>query len=195
MSEQKNTVSEAECFLEDVEDSFTWKDISIEGWVCLPIFWVLACVVFWQFFTRYFLNDSAVWTEELARQLLILLTFFGAAYALTTRAHISISYFIQKVSGRPRRLVNSIVSLLQLAFYSYGTVLCLEIAKATKFQKLMSFDISKSLVYQAVALSLSVMALRSAISMYPALKRDLFKLRDKRKVRPDLQYHKKGEME
>ena len=34
-----------------------------EGWVALGFFWVLGLVVFYQFFTRYVLNDSAAWTE------------------------------------------------------------------------------------------------------------------------------------
>lgn len=163
-------VTEGEGFIEDTEKTFDWKDISVEGWICLPIFWILAGVVFWQFFTRYFLNDSAVWTEELARQLLILLTFFGTAYALTTRSHIAISYFIQKITGRPRKIADELSTLLQFSFYVYGAILCLDIAEATRFQRLMSFDISKSVVYQAVALSLAIMALRSVIDVYHIFK-------------------------
>jgi len=157
-------------FLEDVDQNFRWKDISIEGWICLPIFWILACVVFWQFFTRYALNDSAVWTEELARQLLILLTFFGAAYAMTTQAHISINYFIDKIKGRPRKIVYELVIILQFGFFLYGGILCLNIAKTTQFQRLMHFDISKSYVYTAVALSLFVMALRTTKELYMIIK-------------------------
>jgi len=38
-----------------------------EDWVAFGIFWGLALVIFYQFFTRYALNDSASWTEEIAR--------------------------------------------------------------------------------------------------------------------------------
>lgn len=157
--------AEDEGFLEDAERTFRWRDIPIEGWVCIPIFWVLAFVVFWQFFTRYFLNDSAVWTEELARQLLVLLTFFGAGYALGNRAHICINYFVDKLSGKAKKIVGELSSLLQFAFYAYSCWLCLDIAEATQYQRLMSVDISKGLVYQAVAISLAAMALRSAIDV------------------------------
>lgn len=156
-------------FVEDVEATFQWKNIPFEGWVCIPIFWILAGVVFWQFFTRYALDNSAVWTEEIARQLLILLTFFGAAFAMRMRAHICIGYFVQKLPGWLQRRAEELSSLLQLAFYGYGTLLAVKIAEATKFQKLMSFDVSKSLVYYAVAVAFALLTLRSVIEIWHLL--------------------------
>ena len=38
-----------------------------EAWVALGFFWLLGVTVFYQFFTRYVMNDSASWTEEIAR--------------------------------------------------------------------------------------------------------------------------------
>ena len=38
-----------------------------EDWIAFVLFWALAFIVFLQFFTRYVLNDSLAWTEEIAR--------------------------------------------------------------------------------------------------------------------------------
>ena len=38
-----------------------------ENWIAFVLFWALAFIVFLQFFTRYILNDSLAWTEEIAR--------------------------------------------------------------------------------------------------------------------------------
>ena len=53
----------------------------LEGWVALGFFWVLGLTVFYQFFTRYAMNDSASWTEEISRYLLICTVFVGASSA------------------------------------------------------------------------------------------------------------------
>ena len=52
-----------------------------------------AIVIFYQFFTRYALNDSASWTEEIARYLLICTVFVGAAINVRKNNHIQVDFF------------------------------------------------------------------------------------------------------
>src|SRR6185503_21330166 len=63
---------------------------TVEGWVSLAIFWSLGGVVFYQFFTRYVLNNSAAWTEEIARYLLIGTVFVGASIGVAKNNHIQV---------------------------------------------------------------------------------------------------------
>ena len=53
----------------------------------------LAAVVFYQFFTRYVLNDSAAWTEEIARYLLIAWCSSARRSALRKNNHIQVDFF------------------------------------------------------------------------------------------------------
>jgi hypothetical protein len=72
----------------------------IEDWVALALFWGLAVVVFLQFFTRYVLNDSLAWTEEIARYLLIMVAFIGGGMAVRRMSHIHVEFFYVYLSRR-----------------------------------------------------------------------------------------------
>ena len=66
------------------------------------VFWALAAIVFSQFFTRYVLNDSAAWTEEIARYLLIAIVFIGAADRRRKNNHIAGRLLLPPHAGRRR---------------------------------------------------------------------------------------------
>src|SRR5712692_1953054 len=77
---------------------YAWED-----WITLAVFWILAVVVFYQVFTRYVLNDAAGWTEEIARYLLIAVTFLGGAMAVRRSTHIQVDFvyrFLPRASCR-----------------------------------------------------------------------------------------------
>ncbi len=55
---------------------------AFEAWIAFGFFWLLAVDIFYQFFTRYVMNDSAAWTEEIARYLLICTVFVAISAAV-----------------------------------------------------------------------------------------------------------------
>ena len=46
-----------------VDETIDLSKTPYEAWLSVLLFWALAGVVFTQFFTRYFLNNTASWTE------------------------------------------------------------------------------------------------------------------------------------
>lgn len=127
----------------------------------LVLFWVLAVVVFLQFFTRYVLNDSLAWTEEIARYLLIGVTFLGSVMAVRKRSHIAVE-FLYRWFGRPlRKALQTVVDLVSIAFYAALAWWTIELSSRTQ-QSMVSIDVPKSLVYWTVAACFVFMALHAA---------------------------------
>ena len=54
--------------------------------------------VTWQILTRFLTDSPSSWSEEVARFLLIWIGLLGAAWAYRKRAHLGLSYLIEKFS-------------------------------------------------------------------------------------------------
>src|SRR5436305_2902262 len=74
-----------------------------EDWIAFVLFWALAIIVFLQFFTRYVMNDSLSWTEEIARYGLMSLAFIGGAVVTRKRAHIAVELVSNLMGAGPTR--------------------------------------------------------------------------------------------
>jgi len=57
----------------EADEAVDLSDVMPEAWLALAFFWLLGLTVLYQFITRYVFNDSAAWTEEIARYFLIAL--------------------------------------------------------------------------------------------------------------------------
>lgn len=71
--------------------------------ILISIFGLLVIDVLGQVFSRYILNTSFAFTEELARFSLIWLSVLGAAYLNAKREHLSMDFLYQKFSGKTRK--------------------------------------------------------------------------------------------
>lgn len=132
-----------------------------EDWIAMAFFWLLAFVIFHQFFTRYALNDSAAWTEEIARYLLICVVFVGAAISVRKNNHVQVDY-LYRVLPRPlMRVVSMLVDLFRIAFLGYATWLTWLLIGKIGAQRMSVIDWPMGLVYGVVLFGFALMTLRS----------------------------------
>ncbi|WP_165595929.1 TRAP transporter small permease [Tritonibacter horizontis] len=136
-----------------------FKLVDLPGLLTL---WGLAVIVFLQFFTRYVLNDSLAWTEEIARYVLILVAFFGAVSVSRKGTHIFLDFFYRYLPPRVGKWLTVSMEALTCFFWGYMAWVGIELAQKTK-TKMASAEIPKSLVYWCVVIGLVGMALYSAI--------------------------------
>jgi len=137
-------------------------DISDIKWIDAPVFivfWILLIIVFVQFFTRYALNSSLSWTEEIARYLLILLGFVGSVTCIRKRSHIYLEFFYRFLPPAVVKWIVIIVSFINVAFFTYAGILSIELARRTHHQSMTSIDLPKGIIYWIVAASCFAMAL------------------------------------
>ncbi|SMF83576.1 TRAP-type C4-dicarboxylate transport system, small permease component [Tistlia consotensis] len=120
------------------------------------LFWALAGVVFLQFFTRYVLNDSLGWTEEIARYLLIAVTFVGAIIGVRKREHVAVELIYRWLPARAGNNVRLVIDGLSSVFFFFLAVICARLALKTR-QEMVSIDVPKSVVYWLVCASFVAM--------------------------------------
>lgn len=135
------------------------KLVDLPGLIAL---WGLSIIVFLQFFTRYVLNDSLAWTEEIARYVLILVAFFGAITVTRKGSHIFLEFFYRYLPASFAKWLAVAMELLSFAFYGYMSYVGVLLALKTK-TKMASAEIPKSLLYWSVAAALAVMAIYSLL--------------------------------
>ncbi len=133
-----------------------------EGWVALGFFWILGATAFYQFVTRYVMNDSAAWTEEIARYLLIATVFTGAVIGVVKNNHIHVDFFYRFMPARMGRVMSSIVDVLRILFFAAATVLTgMMMAKLGNNSRMTMVDLPMNWVYGVCLLGFAAMAVRS----------------------------------
>ncbi len=141
------------------------EDISDVKWIDAPVFilfWTLLIIVFMQFFSRYVLNSSLSWTEEIARYLLIMLGFVGSVTCVRKKSHIFLEFFYRFIPPTAVKWLVITVSFINAAFFTYLGIIGIELAKRTHHQAMTSIDLPKGIIYWTVAVSCFAMALVSS---------------------------------
>jgi tripartite ATP-independent transporter DctM subunit len=72
------------------------------------------CVVLLSVFYRYVLAAPIEWSDDVARGLMVALSFFGAAGALARNENIGVAFFVQKLPPRMRERVEALAALVVL---------------------------------------------------------------------------------
>ncbi len=85
----------------------------------ISIFGLLVIDVLGQVFSRYILNTSFAFTEELARFSLIWLSILGAAYLSAKRQHLSMDFLYQKFSDKTRKKV---LIFIEICIFSFALI-------------------------------------------------------------------------
>ena len=144
-----------------VDEEVDLSGTPVEAWVALGFFWLLGATVFYQFFTRYVLNNSASWTEEIARYLLIAVVFTGATIGVAKNNHIQVDFFYKFMPAWLSKWMNHLVDIMRIAFFGAATFLTGQMMEKLGTYKMTIIDLPMNLVYGVVMAGFAAMCLRA----------------------------------
>jgi TRAP-type C4-dicarboxylate transport system permease small subunit len=154
-----------------MDEAVDLSDTPVEAWAALFFFWALGLTVFYQFFTRYVMNDSAAWTEEIARYLLIATVFVGAAIGVAKNNHIQVDFFYRFMPTWLARAMALLTDVLRIAFLGAMVVLTWQMMDKMGNYKMTIIDLPMNLVYGVCLVGFAAMAVRSVWVMRIHLQR------------------------
>lgn len=97
----------------------------ILSYLCIIALALLSAIVLVQVVSRFF-DVSLPATEELARLLIVWLTFLGSALAIHEKMHLGVRYFVNLASERYQRIIDTFIYVLVavllaiLVFYGFS---------------------------------------------------------------------------
>lgn len=133
----------------------------LEDWASLGFFWLLGLCVFYQFFTRYALNDSAAWTEEISRYLLIATVFMGIAAATRRTRHIHVDFVYRLIPASAGRVLSTLIDVLRIGFFATAVVLTVEMMTKMTYMKMTIIDLPMNIVFAICALGFAAATVRA----------------------------------
>jgi TRAP-type transport system small permease protein len=143
------------------DDAVDLSQTTPEAWAALVFFWLLGITVFYQFFTRYVLNNSASWTEEIARYFLIAVVFVGAAIGVAKNNHIHVDFFYRHMPAKFARALSGLVDVIRVAFFAYMAFLTAQLMEKMGNYKMTIVDLPMNIVYGVCFAGFAAMAARS----------------------------------
>lgn len=90
--------------------------VKILSWLCIAAITILTIIILLQVIARV-LNITLIGTDELSRLLIVWLTFLGTSLAFHEDMHLSVQYFVNKLSDKNKRVVNLTVNGLLMVFF------------------------------------------------------------------------------
>jgi TRAP-type C4-dicarboxylate transport system permease small subunit len=150
MSEEIHTQITAEEIAQAFDEEAAPVDLSryaIEDWVTLGVFWGMAICVFLQFFTRYVLNNSLAWTEEIAINCLVVVVFLGSVMCTRMTRHIHVDVLYHYLPAGVGRYLALAVNLITIGFFAYMAWLLWRYVGIFYSERMVTIDLPRSIVF------------------------------------------------
>ena len=100
----------------EIMNVLRWLDRNIENVIGVALFIVMTAFLTYQVSSRYILNLSLAWTEELSMYCLIWVCYMGASAAVRERKHLRITMAFEWCSPKTRKIVDILSNIVSCGF-------------------------------------------------------------------------------
>ncbi len=136
------------------------------------LFITIVVVTFGQVVLRYVFKSPVFWAEEVARYAFIWMSFIGAAVAIALDAHANISFVLNALPHKARKVVQAIGRVLSIAFFAVVGYSALRIAVSAASDRSPALGLPMSAVYLALPFASVFAVAYLVISMWQELRQD-----------------------
>lgn len=144
--------------------SFTCNN-SVE-WFLLIIGLTMIIVVNLQVYYRYILNNSLFWSEELARFLLVWMTFLGATVAYHRGLHPGIEVLYRRLPPKFKLWTLNFVHLSSLIFFLVMVWYGWRFTYFVRLQTSPALDLPKWVIFSVIPISGMILSLHAVVFIF-----------------------------
>jgi TRAP-type transport system small permease protein len=128
--------------------------------LCICMLVAMVASMGWQVFGRYVLNHSPAWSEELARYLMVWLTFLGSASVLRSGGHLTVTALVDALPPTGQRMLLWIRDLLMMGLCVLMAVQSWRFAIINLGQETAALEIPMAVPNLALAVGFGLIALQ-----------------------------------
>ncbi len=140
---------------------------AINKWVLTIIailFGIMAVIIIFQVFSRFFLGLPLAWSEEIARLIMAYTIFLGAAIALRKGRLIAVEFLLEKLPKSKRNIVTIIIQVIAIAFFILLFIQGIKMIDQVHSQLSSALRIPMSVFYAAIPIG-SVLLMMNSIAV------------------------------
>ena len=131
-------------------DTFERGLLAANRWALIGLLTAMSVIIFANVALRYLTNQSIEWAEEVARHMMIWLTFIGAGPVLRYGGHIAIENLQDALPSRAAQWLRAVIAVLLAGFFMvmvwWGTVYVMR----AQYQTTAATQISFGWIYAAM---------------------------------------------
>lgn len=130
--------------------NFERRFVAANRWLLIVMLAAMAVIIFANVVLRYLTNQSIEWAEEVARHLMIWLTFLGCGAVLRHGGHIAVDNLQDALPPPAAVVLRGLIALLLAAFFAFFIWVGIDYMDRTQYQQTPATQVSFAWIYAAL---------------------------------------------